>query len=504
MHSPIITPAQMRAAEEAAFARGVLAEALMDEAGAGIARSLTKFFPQPGKCIVFAGKGHNAGDAFVAARWLAQAGWEIETRLVFPEKELSALTSTKLIELREAQSGRGLCAPIREDAAAIGAQSPLPHSILLDGLLGLGVHPPLREPIRSACRALNSLRAGAHVVAVDLPSGLDGDTGEADDDCVIADFTITVGCAKRGLVADCATNFVGRLELVQLPELQPSEPAAAELATPEALRDLLPRRRYSAYKNQFGRIGIVAGSRGFTGAALLCSWGALRAGAGLVELFVPEEIYEIIASSAAPEVMVKPVNSYADLLDEPIDVWAIGPGLGKARAAEVLALIRDARQPAVIDADGLNIVAPQMEALKNCQGPRLLTPHPGEMKRIFPGVEKLSRAETARKFCEQYAVTLLLKGSRTIVAEADRPLSYNTTGNPGMATGGMGDVLTGVCAGLLGQKLPPHDAARLGAWLCGRAAELAIFNGAASEESLLPSDLVAHLGAAFGELRHLR
>ncbi len=457
----------------------------MEEAGAGIARALEKFFPHPGKCIVFAGKGHNAGDAFVAARCLAQAGWEIETRLVFPEKDLSALTSRKLGELREQKRGKNF--------------SPGP-AIVLDGLLGLGAHPPLREPIRGACREINELRSRANVIAIDLPSGLDGETGAADDDCVRADFTITVGCAKSGLLADSAIDFVGRLELVPLPELQPEEGSASELATPESLRGLLPRRKYSAYKNQFGRIGLVAGSRGFTGAAIMSSLGALRSGAGLVELFIPEEIYDIVAAAAAPEAMVKPVNSYADLLEEPIDVWAVGPGIGKARAKEILALIRAAKQPMVVDADGLNILAESMETLTKSRGPRLLTPHPGEMKRIFPN-EKLPRAELAKKFCDRYAVTLLLKGSRTLVAEAGRPLSYNTTGNPGMATGGMGDVLTGVCAGLLGQGLSPNDAARLGAWLCGRAAELALNEGDASEESLLPRDVLDHLGSAFNELR---
>jgi NAD(P)H-hydrate repair Nnr-like enzyme with NAD(P)H-hydrate dehydratase domain len=148
----------------------------------------------------------------------------------------------------------------------------------------------------------------------------------------------------------------------------------------------------------------------------------------------------------------------------------------------------------------LNILAKEIGTLSNVRGPRLLTPHAGEMKRLFPN-EKVSRAETATKFCAEYAVTLLLKGSRTIVGEAGRPLSFNTTGNPGMATGGMGDVLTGVCGALLGAKLAPYDAARLGAWLCGRAAELAIFNGDASEESLLPRDVIEGLGLAFIDLR---
>src|SRR5207244_6022312 len=159
---------------------------------------------------------------------------------------------------------------------------------------------------------------------------------------------------------------------------------------------------------------------------------------------------------------------------------ALGPGLGTARATEILDLIKCAKQPMVVDADGLNVLAPKIDILKDCRGPRLLTPHPGEMERLFE-VGKMSRAGIARNFCEQFPVTLLFKGSRTIVAEHDRPLSFNTTGNPGMASCGMGDILTGVCAGLLGQKLSLYDAARLGAWVGGRQAEMAICISGARE-----------------------
>jgi ADP-dependent NAD(P)H-hydrate dehydratase / NAD(P)H-hydrate epimerase len=294
---------------------------------------------------------------------------------------------------------------------------------------------------------------------------------------------------------------VGRLEVVHLDELRSPEKKPKEVvAAPPVLRELLPRRKFSTYKNQCGRIGVVAGSRGFIGAALMTSQGALRAGAGLVEVFVPEEIYEIVASAAPMESMVKPLRSYRDVLKQKADVWAVGPGLGKSHAAEILELIEKAKQPMVIDADGLNILAEKTSTLKHCKGKRLLTPHPGEMKRLSPN-EKETRGKTATKFCQRFGVTLLLKGSRTIVAERDRPLSYNTTGNPGMATGGMGDILTGVCAGLAGQGLSLYDAARLGAWLCGRAAEIAIFNGSQSEQSLLPRDILDQLGQAFNELK---
>jgi NAD(P)H-hydrate epimerase len=486
VESPVVTAAEMRAAEEAAFARGVTAEALMDQAAAGIARTVTKFFPQPGRCIAFAGKGNNAGDAFAAATLLHSLGWTIDVRLAYPESELGELAAKKLRDLQIAP---------RRDA--------LPRvQIILDGLLGLGAKPPLRDPIRAACREINRLRQdeNAFVFAVDIPTGLDGDTGDADDDCVVADCTVTIGAAKQGLLADRALDFVGRLEVIPLPLETGRAEARPSVATPQSLRALLPRRNFSAYKNQFGRVGVVAGSRGFTGAALMCSLGALRAGSGLVELFVPEQIYPIVAASAAPEAMVKPITSYRTLLDGPIDVWAVGPGLGREHANEILELITRAKQPMVVDADGLNILAQDVDRLRECAGPRLLTPHPGEMKRLHRS-NASTRAELAREFCAQHPVALLLKGSRTIVAEQDRPISYNTTGNPGMATGGMGDVLTGVCAALVAQKLAPYDAARLGAWVCGRAAEIAIFEGGASEQSLLPTDVLAHLGRAFKDLQ---
>jgi NAD(P)H-hydrate epimerase len=517
----------MRAAEDAAFARGVEVEALMDNAGAGVAQAVTRVFRKPGKCIVFAGKGNNAGDALVAAEHLGGLGWKIEVRLAFQEADCGGLMRKKLETLRRRppeilgatpSHGSGTdfgvvlielleeaadqLAAAQEAIAAdafLGTAAPL---IILDGLLGLGAKPPLREPIRAACRSINHLRAnkGAYVFAVDLPTGLDGDSGKADRDCVIADFTVTIGFAKPGLVADDALNFVGRLEVVQLDELRSPEKKAKEVvAALPAFRELLPRRKFSTYKNQCGRIGVVAGSKGFIGAALMTSQGALRAGAGLVEVFVPEEIYEIVAGAAPMESMVKPLKSYRDLLKEKADVWAVGPGLGKSNAAEILELIEKAKQPMVLDADGLNILAEKTSTLRHCKGKRLLTPHPGEMKRLSP-TEKETRAKTATNFCHRFPVTLLLKGSRTIVAERDHPLSYNTTGNPGMATGGMGDILTGVCAGLAGQGLSLYDAARLGAWLCARAAEIAIFNGNQSEQSLLPRDVLDHLGTAFKEL----
>jgi NAD(P)H-hydrate epimerase len=443
--------------------------------------------------VVFAGKGHNGGDALVAAEQLQRIGWKIDLRLPFPEEDSSELTRAKLKALRE--SGAKSSDTIDRARA----------TIILDGLLGTGAKSFLREPIRSAAREINRLRReeNAFVFAVDLPTGLDADSGENDpEDSVVADFTVTIGFAKHGLIVDSALDFVGRIEVVPLSGLWPEAVTPNELvATPSSLGSLLSRRKFDAYKNQFGRIGVIAGSKGFVGAANMTAEGALRAGAGLVEVFVPDEIYDVVASSAPVEAMVKPVRRYRDLLEENVDVWALGPGLGKSRASEVLGLIENAQQPMIVDADGLNIVADKVDVLRSCRGPRLLTPHPGEMKRLMD-VGKMARAGIARNFCDRFPITLLLKGSRTIVCERAKPISYNTTGNPGMASGGMGDALTGVCAGLAGRELSLYDCGRIGAWACGRAAELSVFHKGQSEESLLASDVLANLGGAFNELRN--
>jgi ADP-dependent NAD(P)H-hydrate dehydratase / NAD(P)H-hydrate epimerase len=493
VNSPVVTSAQMRDAENAAFARGISAEALMNQAGAGIAQAVQQFFPRPGSCLVFSGKGNNGGDAVVAAMHLKRAGWHTDVHLSFPESQCSDLLRKKITEFRDT--------PAVVAAMSVANAGRFSPTIILDGLLGLGSKPPLRDPILAVCREINQLRQeqGAYVFAVDQPTGLDGDSGAADRDCVVADFTVAIAATKRGLIADDATNFVGRLEVVPLSDL-PLEAADETVACAASLRGLLPRRQFNAHKNQFGRVGIVAGSRGFAGAATMCTWGALRGGAGLVEVFVPENIYEIVVAAAPFESMVKPVKSYRDLIDEKIDVWGIGPGLGKDNANEIIEFIQREESPMVVDADALNIISANVSILKNCRGPRLLTPHPGEMKRLA-GDQKISRAELARKFTSEFPVTLLLKGSRTVIAESGKRISYNTTGNPGMATGGMGDVLTGVCAALVAQNLSPFDAARVGAWACGRAAEIAIFRNGESQQSLLPRDVLTNLGRAFRELQ---
>jgi len=215
-------------------------------------------------------------------------------------------------------------------------------------------------------------------------------------------------------------------------------------------------------------------------------------------LYVPEEIYSLAVTKVTPEIMVKPTTDYRSVLDDRLDALGLGPGLGSARRQEILEIVTQFAGPMVVDADALNALSTAVAELKNCAGPRLLTPHPGEMSRLWSTSGK-SRIEIVGEFTTTYPVTLLLKGARTLIAQTGRPAAYNSTGSPGLATGGSGDVLTGVCAAFLARRISPYDAGRLGAWLCGRAAELAANHF--SEESMLPSDLFEYFGPVFRELR---
>ncbi len=516
----IVTPDEMRAVEKAVFATGIEAEALMDQVGRLLAKHLIRrLWRGGGTVLIYAGKGNNAGDALVAAKALADLARDchvpidIKLRLALDDPSRSGeLAQRKLAALSPDRFPRLTAEQARKIPARIG------RLCVLDGLLGIGARGALRDPIQTAAREINDLRQtrGAYVFAIDTPTGLDAATGDADPDAVVADETLAVGFAKAGLLADEAANHVGKLHVLELSEFAgaarqaPDAPARGEIVTKTSLAGLLPPRAHESNKGMYGRVGILAGSVGATGAAVMCSHACARAGAGLITLLTHRDIYPIVAAAAAPEVMVKPLESPLDALDMNFDVLALGPGLGQTGMDQVRTLIERWPKPMVVDADGLNALAQDISPLIRAAGPRLLTPHPGEMQRLLAGDaaargvavgEPISRAELVRGFTDRYPVTLLLKGARTLIGESGRPLAYNTTGNAGMATGGMGDVLTGICAAFLGQKLSVFDAARLAAWLHGRAADRAILRRQESEQSLLPTDLFAQFGPVFTELR---
>lgn len=465
----------------------------MDEAAKGIMLAVKSFFPEPGHALAICGKGNNAGDVLAALMLLSNEGWEVSIKLVFPPDELSPLARKHYDELVEEEV-------LSEDPIE---ESPL---VVLDGLLGIGASGAPREPIATAIRGVNALRDhfGATVFAADLPSGFDADTGVAGDPCVTADVTVAIGQLKRGLVADGASNHVGRLAFAELSDLASDVGEPGEAVTAPRIAPLLCPRPFDSHKGDWGRVGIVAGSRGMLGAARLASAAAMKSGAGLVTLFCREENFEALVASCIPEVMVRPIGDYTEVLDSGFDSLAVGPGLGRGHDDEVVALYRQFRGPAVFDADALNALGANPDLIRQPGGPRLFTPHPGEMERLMPGASKLTRVNAVSEFLKAYPVTLLLKGSRSIIIESDSPPYFNTTGNPGMGSGGMGDVLTGVTAALLARGISPLDAGRLGAWTCGRAAEISIFHDNEAPESLVASRVIDCLGRAFAEIRGSR
>ena len=380
---------------------------------------------------------------------------------------------------------------------------PQTRVILLDGILGVGARAPLRDDVRRLAGELNLLRErfSARVYAIDIPTGVTDDA--VDKGSVRADATLTITFPKTALVRDDATDFVGRIDVIDLPELaQRADPEAARdrplVSYPENLRELAPLRHFESHKGNYGRVGIVAGSRDYPGAARLCATAAARAGAGLIYLYVLPEAHPLMAVSLPPEIIIKTVETYASVVHERLDALGLGPGLGHERGTELLDLIQNFPGPMVVDADGLNLIARETLDPHALTHPRLFTPHPGEMARLW-ATEGKTRAEIVQEYVHEMPVALLLKGARTVIGQAGKTLAYNSTGTAGQATGGSGDVLTGVCTALLGRKLTPYDAARLGAWLCGRASELAL--GEQSEESMLPTDTIAFLGRAFQDLR---
>lgn len=423
---------------------------------------------QPERVVVYAGKGNNAGDAVGLA---ARLGLPVELRCACDPQELSADTRAQLDRVS---------APV-----SLGVPKPSPRTLILDGLLGSGASGALRAPYRDLVAELNALRAASPsslCVAIDIPTGLDSDTGEAGPDTVRADVTCPIGCVKPGMLADGAEQYVGRLLPIPLPEVELEPPdlgemtgvtpwAAAEVADADLIHGWLPRRDQACYKNRAGRVAIVAGSIGMLGAAQLCAEAAMRVGAGLVCLYCLPKVYPLLAVRVAPEVMVRCVDSYAEIDEPHAQALLIGPGLGRPSPSEGEELRRLAEGfsgTVVLDADGLNLAA---SACWKPQPNWVLTPHPGEMRRLFPSAPA-GRCDTVRDYLRQHDTVLLLKGARTIVADRTG-LCFNTTGGPYMANGGQGDTLAGAIAGLAAQGMSPWRAAVLGAWGCGQAAAMA-------------------------------
>ena len=494
-----LTLSEMLAAEAAALAAGWTEERLLNVAGDRLGRALGRFFPHPGTLVGYLGKGHNAGDALVALRVMRdQFGWEVAVRNAFPMEDSAPLTRRKWREL-------GLDAPLDQAPAWRDRDGPL---VLLDGLLGSGSTGALRDPLLALAAEMQWLRqhAGARVAAVDLPSGIDADTGVSSPGSVTADITFMIGNAKRGLLAGHAANATGALALVPIEALTASGHGEMELIAPQTLECAKSPRPFDFHKGMAGRVAVLAGSVRYPGAAVLAATGALRGGAGLITLHVPLQAAAVIASKCPPEIIVRGYASPREVQYAEFDSLVVGCGIGEVDAATaecLLECIANSAAPTVIDADALNLIA-KSGSIGILAERHVITPHPGEFHRLAPDLAGLPRERAARAFADRHPATLLLKGCRTLVTRSHHPLWCNATGHPGMATGGQGDLLAGVIGARLAIGHSPLEAATLAAWICGRSAEIALTEREISEESLTPSDVARHLGCAFLDWKRSR
>lgn len=496
----VVTAAEMRQIDQDTIEGiGIPGIVLMETAGSAIVRAIEQHYPTCQRIGIFAGKGNNGGDGIVIARQLAHLGRDVHLFLVSPSDSFTGEAQINL------QIAKNLGLPIEE---VLGGKDRWKHGsvevwkdwvanceLLVDAIFGTGLRGTVRDPIATVINAIN--RLSTPILSVDLPSGLDADTGHPLGTSVRADRTVTIGLPKRGLLMHPGAELAGKLEVVDIgfPEqVIDAQNIKAHWTTAAQAAQWTPPRPPSSHKGSYGRVLVVAGSTGMTGAAALASEAALRAGAGLVTLATPKHLNPIL-EGLLPEVMTLPlpetdagslsVSATSTILEFAVktkSILAIGPGLSQhpETVSFVHQLIRENREQEldlrmVIDADGLNALAQVRETLSLLNSETMLTPHPGEMARLtstsVPVLEK-DRISTAQQFASKYGVTLVFKGAPTVTSTPNGNLWVNSTGNPGMATGGMGDVLTGIIAGLMAQGIPSENAAALGVYLHGLAGDI--------------------------------
>lgn len=497
-----LTAPEMRAVDAAAAEHGMPGGVLMENAGQALARAALALAGAEGRFLVLCGMGNNGGDGLVAARALHAVGRAVRVELMgLPE----ALEGEPARNARALRAGGVELAPIPEDTV-VG-----PGDVVIDALLGTGLSRAPEGRYADAIGRISVWRAsGAKVLAADVPSGLGSDGGAQHAPCVTADATAAFGFLKVGQAVEPGASRCGEVELVDigLPRAAVAvlgEPAVYLLEESD-VRGRLPERRSDSHKGTFGHVLVVAGSRGKTGAAALAGLGALRGGAGLVTVATRPDALDA-AMRHAPELMgvelgregplgLADLNALLEAADDKTAV-VFGPGIarGDETGRLLAAFLEELEIPCVIDADGLNAIAGHLEVLKKARGDLLLTPHPGEMARLL-GVQvsevQRDRIGVARRLAQQTQVVVALKGARTAIAREDGTVFINPTGNPGMASGGTGDVLAGLCGALFAQGLSSEDAVVTGCFAHGLAGDLAATRR--GRAGLTASDLLESLG----------
>lgn len=518
----ILTAEEMREVDRLTTERyGIPGLTLMENAGTGVARFIAQRWPDLAqrRVVVLCGKGNNGGDGFVAARHLRDLGAKPEVYLLAAPEEMRGDAATNCKRWQETY---GELHVIRDSSVWQGVKGTLASAdIIVDAILGTGARGAVAGLLAEVIDAVNQRRGPARsaVVAVDIPSGLVADSGEAAGSAVEAACTITFTAPKTGMMAGASSDYVGQLRVHDIgapPELidEVGKSDIRWVDAKEVSKFALPRRA-DANKGSYGHALIVAGSVGKSGAAVLASWAALRTGAGLVTVATPEPVLPIVAAHT-PEIMTEPMPATEagtismrgfeyerfDKIVKGKRALAIGPGLTTQDETRqfVHAVVSKRAVPIVLDADGLNAFAGCAAELKNGTGSIALTPHPGEMARLL-GCEIKSiqarRIEVARKSAADWNAFVILKGQQTVIASPGGQTFINSTGNPGMGTGGTGDVLTGMLAGLTAQ-FGTSDWIRVlafGVYLHGLAGDIAYAE--TGEAPLLASDLIHAIPGAY-------
>ncbi|MGI8680948.1 MAG: NAD(P)H-hydrate dehydratase [Mycobacteriales bacterium] len=484
------TVAEVRAAEAALMA-GLPTGALMQQAAAGLARRLAELLGQVygARVVLLVGAGNNGADAMWAGARLAARGASV-TALTVGGPEPEALAA-----LHRA-GGRSRPAEDLSTGATLDAAD-----LVVDGLVGIGGHGPLRPDAAAVVERLAG--TSARVVAVDVPSGVDADSGRVEGAAVRADVTVTFGTYKPGLVVSPGAEYAGLLELVDIglgPHLPPTRLTLLDSAD---LADLLPAPAGEATKYSRGVVGVVAGSDAYTGAAVLATGGAVRAGAGMVRYAGPAHAAEQVRTRWPEAVVtVVPVGASGTVADPEavlaagrVQAWVVGPGVGTDEdAAAVVEAVLGTDVPVLVDADGLTVLARHPDWLARRTAPTLLTPHAGEFARLMGGERaevEGDRLAAARRAADALAATVLLKGSTTVVADPGGEARVNSTGSAWLATAGSGDVLSGACGALLAGGLSALDAGSCGAFLHGLAGLLAATGPEGAQAPIAAADLLA-------------
>jgi len=488
----LVTADQMRALDRATIESGTPGEELMERAGAGVVRAMVaRYGSLLGlRVLVLCGTGNNGGDGFVVARHLERLGADVQVGVLGDRDQVTGDAAAHLAKL----ASRAIpCVSVRDEAqlrARIDQRDAWDYAV--DALLGTGARGEPQGVLTAGVQALRELdERGTRVVAVDLPTGVDTDTGAIARRAVRADLTVTFALPKRGHLLHPGRAFVGALEVVDIgidPRALVESDLKIGVPDPGEMAALVPTRDPRAHKTSTGRVLVIGGSAGLTGAVALAAHAALRTGAGYVQTAVPSSLHDVLESKLTEEMTLPmpetPHRSLALAAHQAIlevaaraGAVALGSGLSADPDSRALAqrLFADVPCPLVLDADGLNAFAAEREQLSlPSRAPRVLTPHLGEMERLtgIPATELESRRiDVAAEWAQRWGAVLVLKGAPTVVGLPDGTASVNPTGNPVLATAGTGDVLTGMIAALIAQGVPAGDAARLAVYVHGLAGD---------------------------------